>query len=165
MKRLDSELRRERLVFYEADIAELHSELDAFLELSKARSAMLIDRDGHMVTVRGEALAAGGDSIAALVAGSFAATKELARLLGESEFSSMFHQGQRDSIQLQLIGERTLLAVVLDERTNLGLVRFYAREVTGRLEQIFVRIASEERSTTLSGDLSSEGAAALDELF
>ncbi|MHC4263202.1 MAG: roadblock/LC7 domain-containing protein [Planctomycetota bacterium] len=165
MKRPDSDLRRERLVFYEADMAELHSELDAFLELSKARCAMLIDRDGHMVTTRGESLEASGDSIAALVAGSFAATKELARLLGESEFSSMFHQGQRDSLQLQLVGERTLLAVALDERTNLGLVRFYAQEATVRLEQVFERIAGEDRDTSLSNDFSSEGAAALDELF
>ena len=99
------------------------------------------------------------------MAGSFAATKELARLLGESQFTSMFHQGQRDSLQLQLIGDRTLLAVALDERTNLGLVRFYAQEVTARLEQIFARIASEARDSSLSNDFSSEGAAALDELF
>ena len=58
MKRPDSDLRRERLVFYEADMAELHSELDAFLELSKARCAMLIDRDGSILAthLRGSAL-------------------------------------------------------------------------------------------------------------
>jgi predicted regulator of Ras-like GTPase activity (Roadblock/LC7/MglB family) len=165
MKRPDSELRHDRLVFYVGDMDELHAELDAFLELSKAKSAMLIDRDGHMVTVRGEALEASQDTISALVAGSFAATKELARLLGESEFSSMFHQGQRDSVHLELVGGRTLLAVVLDQRTNLGLVRFYAREVTGRLRRVFDRIASEGRTGELSTDFSAEGAAALDEIF
>jgi predicted regulator of Ras-like GTPase activity (Roadblock/LC7/MglB family) len=165
MKRPDSELRRERLVFYEADMDELHSELDAFLELSKARTALLIDRDGHLVTTRGEPLQASADSVSALVAGSFAATKELARLLGEPHFTSMFHQGQRDSIQLQLIGDRTLLAVALDGRTNLGLVRFYAQELTGRLGQVLARIAAEGRTGQLSNNFSAEGAAALDQLF
>ncbi|QDU68620.1 roadblock/LC7 domain-containing protein [Engelhardtia mirabilis] len=161
----DARLREDRLVFYEADMEQLHTELDGFLELSKSRCAMLIDRDGHMVTRRGEAVESSSESISALIAGSFAATKEMARLLGEPEFAVMFHQGQRDSIQLQLVGERTLLAVVFDERTNLGLVRFYSQEATVRLGETFARIASEVRDSSLSDDFSSAGAAALDDLF
>lgn len=161
----DSKLRADRLFFYEGDMERLHTELDAFLELSKARAVLLIDRDGHLVTRRGESVQTSEDAVSALVAGSFAATKEMARLLGESEFSVMFHQGQRDSIQLQLVGERTLLAVLFDDRTNLGLVRFYAQETGARLQAVMQEIASEEREGTLSGDFSSAGEAALDELF
>lgn len=163
--RNDDKLRAESLVFYTADIEELNSELDGFLELSKARCAMLIDRDGHMVALRGDSVESSAESISALIAGSFAATKELARLLGEPEFAVMSHQGQRDSIQLQLVGERTLLAVVFDDATNLGLVKFYAQETTARLGAVFDRISQEERSGGLSEDFSAEGAAALDELF
>ena len=54
------------------------------------------------------------DTISALVAGSFAATKEMARLLGEDEFTAMFHQGERDNIQLSLVGDRTLLTILFD---------------------------------------------------
>lgn len=161
----DNQLREARLVFYEADMEELHAELDGFLELSKARCALLIDRDGHMVTLRGESVDSSAESIAALIAGSFAATKEMARLLGEPEFSVMSHQGQRDSIQLQLVGDRTLLAVLFDDRTNLGLVRFYAQETAARLTATFGRIGAEVRESGLSDDFSSEGAAALDDLF
>lgn len=143
----------------------LHTELDAFLELSKARCTLLIDRDGHLVTRRGEAFNTAEDTISALVAGSFAATSEIARLLGESEFSVMFHQGQRDSIQLQLVGGRTLMAVLFDERTNLGLVRFYAQETSSRLEVIFDEILAENRSVELEDGFSSEGNAALDEML
>ena len=161
----DARLREARLVFYEDDMEQLHAELDGFLELSKSRCAMLIDRDGHMVTLRGESVESSAESISALIAGSFAATKEMARLLGEPEFALMFHQGQRDSIQLQLVGERTLLAVVFDERTNLGLVKFYSQEATARLSETFARIAAEDRDSSLSDDFSSAGAAALDDLF
>jgi len=163
----DQELRRDRLIFYENDVYRLEGELDTFLELSGARCALLIDKDGHLVTRRGEPVGTSIESIAALIAGSFAATKEMARLLGESEFTIMFHQGARDSIQLQLIGDRTLLAVLFDERTNMGLVRFYAQETCQHIEVVLAEIAARPPSQqpALSKDFSADAAAALDNLF
>ena len=76
-------------------------------------------------------------AVAALVAGSYAATREMARLLGEEEFSVLFHQGKKDNIQLTLIGDRTILATVFDERTTIGMVRLYAKEATGKLTSLF----------------------------
>ena len=161
----DESLRQHRLVFYENDIERLDGEIDTFLELSKARCVLLVDKEGHMVTRRGEPMKTGLESISALIAGSFAATKEMARLMGETEFSVLFHQGKRDSIQLQLIGERTLMAVLFDGRTNLGLVRFYAQETGRRIHEILAEIASEERVATFSDDFEESAADALDKLF
>jgi len=161
----DSKLRSDRLEFYTEDMERLHTELDSFLELSKARAALLIDRDGHLVTRRGDAVHTSPESISALVAGSFAATKEMARLLGETEFTVMFHQGKRDSIQLQLVGERTLLAIMFDDRTNLGLVRFYAQETALRLQDVFESIVGRRHGEELASNFSDVGEAALDELF
>jgi predicted regulator of Ras-like GTPase activity (Roadblock/LC7/MglB family) len=164
----DQQLRDNRLVFYTQDVARLEGELDGFLELSNAKCALLIDKEGHLVTRRGEPLqSASMEAIAALVAGSFAATREMARLLGEQEFSCLFHQGARDSIQVQLIGNRTLLAVVFDERTNLGLVRFYGQETARTLEQILTEIHSRSPSDAqaLSPQFQADAAAALENLF
>ena len=162
----DQQLRDSRLVFYEQDIERLEGELDAFLEMSNAKCALLIDKEGHLVTRRGEPLSTSEDSISALIAGSFAATKEMARLMGESEFSILFHQGARDSIQLQLIGDRTLMAVLFDERTNLGLVRFYAQETSRQLTEIFADIAQRPPGDSdLGKDFPSDASAALDNLF
>jgi predicted regulator of Ras-like GTPase activity (Roadblock/LC7/MglB family) len=164
-KTQDETLRSDRLVFYEKDIENLNRELDSFLELSKARCALLIDREGHLVTRRGEPLKTSSESISALVAGSFAATKEMARLMGQDEFTVMFHQGVRESIQLQLVAERTLLTILFDERTNLGLVRFYAQECARRLTEIFEKINHENTQAELSGEFGTEAEAALDDLF
>lgn len=161
----DESLRSSRLVFYENDIERMNGEIDTFLELSKARCVLLVDREGHLVTRRGEPVSTSLESISALIAGSFAATQEMARLLGESEFSILFHQGQRDSIQLQLVGERTLMAVLFDGRTNLGLVRFYAQETAERIQTIFEEISTEERVANLSDDFGSDAEDALDDLF
>ena len=59
------------------------------------------------MTRRGEPIESSLEAMAALIAGSFAATKELARLLGEEEFTTMFHQSQRENIQISLVGQRS----------------------------------------------------------
>lgn len=164
----EQKLRSDRMVFYQGDVSRLESELDGFLELSGARSALLIDREGHLVTKRGEVQQHSLESISALVAGSFAATREMARLLGEEQFSTLFHQGMRDSIQISLVGERALFAVVFDERTNLGMVRYYATEATRRLQTVLDEVANRlesEAPEKLASDFSSSATAALDRLF
>jgi len=166
----DARLREDRMVFYTADVQRFESELDGFLELSGARSALLIDREGHLVTRRGETVQNSLESISALIAGSFAATREMARLLGESQFNTLFHQGQRDSIQVSLVGETALFATVFDGRTNLGLVRYYATETAQRLEAMLTEMMARGPTAPaagdqLSSDFSSSATAALDKLF
>ena len=161
----DQKLKEDRLVFYANDVERLNTEIDAFLELSKSRCVLLVDRDGHLVTRRGEVVKTSEETISALIAGSFAATKEMARLLGENEFAILFHQGTRDSIQLQLIGTRTLMAVLFDGRTNLGMVRFYAQETGARINDILIEIAAEDRSASLGEDFEKGAEDALDKLF
>ena len=124
----NEKLRYDRLLFYKDDIDKIDQLLAEFLRLSGAKCALLIDKEGHLVTKRGELRTIDIDTISALVAGSFAATKEMARLLGEAEFSALFHQGERDNIQLTLVGDRTLLTILFDDRTTVGMVRLYAGE-------------------------------------
>jgi len=164
MTNRDQRLKDQRLIFYANDIERLDAEIDTFLELSKARCVLLVDCDGHLVTRRGEPVKTSEDAISALIAGSFAATKEMARLLGENEFAILFHQGQRDSIQLHLIGDRTLMAILFDGRTNLGMVRFYAQETASRIHDVLEEIATQGREATLGDSFSADADAALDQL-
>jgi predicted regulator of Ras-like GTPase activity (Roadblock/LC7/MglB family) len=133
----NEKLRYDRLQFYKEDIEKLDKLLNEFLRLSGAKCALLIDKEGHMVTKRGEVRTIDMDTISALVAGSFAATKEMARLLGEDEFTALFHQGERDNIQLSLVGDRTLLTILFDDRTTVGMVRLYASETAKKLADVY----------------------------
>lgn len=133
----NEKLRRDRLVFYKEDISRIDKVLDEFLRLSGAKCALLVDKEGHMVTKSGEAKSVNMDTISALVAGSFAATKEMAKLLGEEHFTALFHQGERDNIQLSLVGDRTLLTILFDDRTTVGMVRLYGNEACKKLCKIF----------------------------
>ncbi len=160
----DSEkLRKRRLIFYENDIREINDILQNFLEASKAKAAILIDIDGHLVTRRGDTQNIDITSVAALVAGSFASTKQVAGLLGEPEFSVLFHQGKHESIHISLIAERTMLVILFNDNTTIGMVRLYANEVARKIEEVLERQTASEPE--LSVDLAGEAKDKLEDLF
>ncbi|MHC4452929.1 MAG: roadblock/LC7 domain-containing protein [Planctomycetota bacterium] len=138
----DAELRDSRLVFYKEDIQQIDSTLREFLKRSKSKAAMLVDKDGHLITQEGNTDHTDLDTISALVAGCFAATREMARILGEEEFTALFHQGRKDNLQLTLVGQRTILAVLFDDTTTIGMVRLYAAEAARKLTSLFRKILS-----------------------
>ena len=124
----DQDLRSQALVFYEDDIQAIEAIMDAFLKKSAAKCALLVDQDGHMITARGTTSHVDLDTISALVAGSFAATKALAKQFGEDDFTALFHQGRGGNIQLSLVGDRALLTALFEDNTTIGMVRLYATE-------------------------------------
>lgn len=159
-------LRQNRLVFYEKDIEAISRVLTEMIGLSGAKCALLIDQEGHLVTREGASKAFDTDALSALVAGSFAATRAMARLVGEDEFSVMFHQGQRDNIQMTLIDERTILTVIFDDQTQLGMIRLYTQEAVRKIQEILEAGASrEEPALELDNDFASSGRENLDRLF
>ena len=162
------ELRQNRLVFYQEDIEKIGVILQELIELSGAKCALLIDKEGHLVTREGAVRSFDTDALCALVAGSFAATAEMAKLLGEDEFSVMFHQGQRDNIQLTLVSDRTILTVIFDDSTQLGMVRLYTQECVKQLQAILDSAANRDDSEMpieLDGDFEKAGKDNLDNVF
>jgi predicted regulator of Ras-like GTPase activity (Roadblock/LC7/MglB family) len=161
-------LREERLVFYREEIARIDAILRDLLKLSGATCAMMIDKDGHLVDRTGTMKAFDVDTIAALVAGSFAATREMARVLGEDEFSVLFHQGHKGSIQLSLVGDRTILAVIFNDQTTVGMVRLYTQEAAEKLGELFKSIenrAGSAEAVELAADYTESAKNRLDSLF
>jgi predicted regulator of Ras-like GTPase activity (Roadblock/LC7/MglB family) len=160
-------LREDRLVFYREEIARIDVVLKELIKLSGATCTLLIDKDGHLVSRTGTMKDFDLDTIAALVAGSFAATREMARVLGEDEFSVLFHQGVKGSIQLSLVGERTILAVIFNDQTTVGMVRLYTLEASNKLAELFKTLEGRSRtaSVDLSPDYAESGKSRLDSLF
>jgi hypothetical protein len=72
----------------------------------------------------------------------------MAHLLSEQEFSALYHQGERDNIQLSLVGDRTILTVIFDDSTTLGMVRLYVNETVRKLEDLFNDIMKQNREGT-----------------
>ncbi len=132
----------EGLVIYEEDAAALAERLDAFLAASRASLAILIDRSGQVIAERGYALKGAGVELAALSAAAFAATEQVAKLIGEDSFTVLFHEGEDQNMHLSVVGEAALLLAAFDDRTTLGLVRLYAAEAANGLRPIMDRIRS-----------------------
>lgn len=162
------ELKRVRLEFYEEDVAAIDQILRKFLSAAQAKCALLVDKDGHLVTQAGFTRAFDTTSLAALVAGAFASTKEMARILGEVEFSVIFHQGKNEHIHISLVSERSLMVIVFDDRTTIGMVRLYAEGLAKEVGRVLDRILERSRTQKprpLAADFAADAETRLADFF
>ncbi len=123
--------------FREEDSNRIHGILSGFLRESNARTGMIVDRTGQMVAVVGEEPSFDPTAFASLTAADFSANDQLARMIGEPEFGSLFHQGEKESMYLADIARRVILVVLFDNRTTLGLVKLRVRGTVIELRQVF----------------------------
>lgn len=127
------------------DIDQLNSALQALLAESRVRCAALVDRSGRLLTASGDTGGFDQTTFASLAAADFAASDQLAALLGEPEFASLYHHGDRQSMFLADLGGWAILVVLFDPSTTLGLVRLRARATMPRLIEVFEGLARRER--------------------
>lgn len=125
------------LVMYEEESRKIDEELQKLYQQANAKLVFLVDKNGQLIASAGETRDIDTTSLASLTAGNIAATGGIARLLGEREFSILFHEGEKDNIHISLIGQRIILVVIFDSRTSLGLVRLRVKKVSEMLGQIF----------------------------
>ncbi len=109
-----------------------------------ARLVVLVDKDGQQIAVHGDLADLDTTSLASLAAGNVAATGGMAKLIGEREFPTLSHEGDRESIHISVIG-RVLLVVVFDQRSSLGLVKLRSKQVSHELAATFSEIERESR--------------------
>lgn len=142
------------LILYEEEIQKIDALLSKLIKGAEAKCALLVDKDGHLITRQGFTHSLDTTALGALLAGSFASTKEIARLVGEPEFSVLFHQGKKDHIHMSIVGERSILVVIFDDRTTIGMVRLYAKETSGELTKIFDEVKNKAQDNAdVSEDL------------
>jgi predicted regulator of Ras-like GTPase activity (Roadblock/LC7/MglB family) len=135
------------IVIREQQYHEIKAVLAKLRMDSSARVAFLVDKDGQQIAVHGEVGNLDTTSLASLAAGNVAATGGMAQLIGEKEFPTLSHEGERESIHICVIG-RLLLVVVFDDRTSLGLVKLRVKQVTSELARIFEAIMREGQRRT-----------------
>ena len=106
---------------------------------SSAKVVFLVDKDGQEIASLGEVGNLDTTSLASLAAGNVAATGGMAQLIGEKEFPTLSHEGQKESIHISVIG-RLLLVVVFDDRSSLGLVKLRSKQISHQLAKLFEEI-------------------------
>ena len=124
--------------------------LQKFLYDSNARCSLLVDRSGQLVATVGEQPTFDPTAFATLTAADFSANDQLAKLIGEHDFNSLFHQGEKESMYLADISRRVILCVLFDNRTTLGLVRLKMKGVVEDLSRVFDQVFSRGAAGTTS---------------
>jgi predicted regulator of Ras-like GTPase activity (Roadblock/LC7/MglB family) len=120
----------------EQDAAAIGQVLQRLMFDSNARCCVVVDRSGQLITTAGERPTFDVTSFATLAAADFAANDQLARLIGERDFNTLFHQGERESMLLADVAHRVILVVLFDNRTTLGMVRLKLKGAVDDLSRV-----------------------------
>ena len=75
-------------------------------------------------------------ALAALSVANFGATNEIARLIGEQDFTLLFHKGNNESIHFSRVGTHFLLCTIFGEGTSLGFVRLKIAEMGSAVQKL-----------------------------
>ncbi len=141
------------LILYEEEFQKIDEELVNLKNSANASVVFLVDKNGQLIASVGDTQDVDTTSLASLTAGNIAATGGIAKLLGEEEFTILFHEGAKDNINISLVGSRVILAVVFDSRSSIGLVRLRVKKSTENLAKIFEDISGKAEKDKAGGRL------------
>jgi len=106
---------------------------------SEAKTVLLITKDGYVLSDIGDVSYLRPSALAALVAGMFAATREVAKMIGETEFGILLQQGENRHIHISLIGESLMMVVIFEDVQKIGKIRMAAKKCAVNLLAAFAR--------------------------
>ena len=127
----------QQLVMYEEEFNQINAVCDRLTKDANAKVVFIVDKNGQLIAAAGQTENIDTTSLASLTAGNIAATGGLAKLIGENEFPTQFHEGAKESLHMTIVGNRVILVVIFDTRTSLGLVRLRVKKASDELGKIF----------------------------
>jgi predicted regulator of Ras-like GTPase activity (Roadblock/LC7/MglB family) len=132
------------IVITKKDIERIDFCLNKVVSSSLAHSVLLIDRSGQLIAHHGNTPGIDIPSLSALTAANFGATAEIARILGEEEFTLLFHKGRSENVYFSAVGEHVIMVTLFDDRTSLGLIRLQVNKIIEELSKILSSIFQKE---------------------
>lgn len=155
---------------YEEDYWAINSLLNELLENSNSETVMLIDKTGQLIASVGAEPQFDLTSFASLCAADFEANSQMATLIGEKDFSTLYHQGVDESIYLARVETNVILVVLFDRRTTLGLVRLRVKKAVDSLNSVLKRLYEKleyqnEEYSEFDEDFASQVDQEIDSLF
>lgn len=141
-----------QLVMYDEEFKQIEAVIEKLLREANAKVIFLVDKNGQLIAGCGEVEKFDTTSLASLTAGNIAATGGLAKLIGEKEFSILFHEGEKDNLHISIVGGRVILVVLFDTRSSLGLVRLRVKKASEELSTIFAGLLHKAEEKEKRGD-------------
>jgi predicted regulator of Ras-like GTPase activity (Roadblock/LC7/MglB family) len=139
------------MVLLEEDQRRLAELLESLSHEANAELALLLDRSGLYLASTGELADVDPTALASLAAGNVAATEALSRLIGETDFSSLHHEGRSGSLHISQVSDKVVLLIVFAERSSLGLVRLRVQQRTPELLAVVHEVLGRGRAAQADG--------------
>lgn len=118
---------------------EINALVNELIRQASVKTALVVTKDGNLLAAGGNTDYLNLTGIAALIAGMFAATREVAHLVGEDQFSILLQQGEKRHIHISLVNDDVMLVAVFDDYRQIGLVRHRARSVGTKIGKQLAR--------------------------
>ena len=121
-------------IFTPAQLSKIEAVLAEDLLDVGVHSVTLIDMAGNIISTMDN-----GEnkhdlySLAALAAGNFGAVSTMASLIGEDEFSLLFHKGKKENIHFSKVTDEFLLITIFGKEVSLGFLRLKVAEAIEKL--------------------------------
>lgn len=128
------------VVITRKDLEKIDHCLNKMISASFAHFVLLADRSGQLIAHQGHSPDVDILALAALTAANFGATAEIARLLGEEEFTLLFHKGRSENVYFSAVGDHTIMVTLFDDKTSLGVIRLKISQSIGELSTIMSSI-------------------------
>ncbi len=159
---------QENFIIYNEEYVQVKEILKNLTEATKSEIAFITDAEGHCIASTGNMEDSYLNSISSLIAGSIAAVNSIAQMLSMSKFNSILTESDDKNLYVTSVNDRTMLIIIFEKDSNLGLVRFRVKNSTKELESVFVKINEKANSNQAKGTESLfEGVtdADIDEIF
>jgi predicted regulator of Ras-like GTPase activity (Roadblock/LC7/MglB family) len=137
------------IIITKKDNEKINLCLNQMVSSSRAHSVLLIDRSGQLIAHHGNTPEIDILSLSALTAANFGATAEIAKILGEEEFTLLFHKGKNENVYFSTIGEDVIMVTLFNDNTSLGLIRLQINKIIDELSIILSSIF-EKRKVPIS---------------
>jgi predicted regulator of Ras-like GTPase activity (Roadblock/LC7/MglB family) len=125
------------LILTKNDIGKLEEIISDQLLDSGAEHVVLADLSGNMIMECGSLEMEDVFSLAAVSAANFAATAEIARLIGEQDFALMYHKGGKRNVHFSRLARDYLIITLFNDNVSLGLIRLKLGSAISEMSAIF----------------------------
>ena len=131
---------QENFIIYNEEYVLIKDILKSLKNNTRAEIVFITDSEGHCIASTGEMEDSHLNSISSLIAGSMAAVNGIGQMLRIDKFNTILTESMDKNLHISLINERTMLVVIFDNSSNLGIIRFRVKTTTQELEKVFTTI-------------------------
>jgi len=110
----------------EEDVQQLETILQDLLDKSEATTALIIDKGGFLIAHLGDDRRFDLTTISALASGAYLANQTIANLVHETNFNSVYQQGEKFSLFAVSVDEHCLLTIIFKAQLSVGAVKYFA---------------------------------------